>query len=471
MSRPVATVALLLSQLVACSASADEELVGAAKEAMEKAGDYYASHVATHGGYVYFYSLDLAQRWGEGVATPDQIWVQPPGTPTVGLAFLSAYEATGAALFLEAGTNAAHALAYGQLKSGGWTNCIDFDPNGKRVAAYRNGRGQGKNNSSLDDGQTSAAIQLMVHADHANRFQDKLVHRSARTAIAALLDAQFSCGGFPQVWVGPVSPHPIRQANYPKYDWRTEGRIKDYWNRYTINDNVCGFVAQALIDADEVYSDPKLNQSLRKLGDFLIAAQMPEPQPAWAQQYNYAMQPIWARRFEPPAIAGNESQEVIETLMLIAVATEDARYLKPIPRALEYLERSLLPNGQLARYYELRTNRPLYMSRRGSTYSLTYSDADLPRHYGWKWDSKVDSLRRRYQSLRYRLAPLPKSRIAREQVRQLIADLDGQGRWVSTYGGERLVGQAKMVVGSKYLSSQVFADNMVTLARFVIESQ
>ena len=95
--------------------------------AMKKAATYYYRDVATHGGYVYFYSLDLQQRFGEGIATKDQIWVQPPGTPTVGMAFLKAYESTGDRFYLEAATAAAEALVYGQLKSGGWTNCIDFN--------------------------------------------------------------------------------------------------------------------------------------------------------------------------------------------------------------------------------------------------------------------------------------------------------------------------------------------------------
>ena len=74
----------------------------------------------------------------------------------------------------------------------------------------------------------------------------------------------------------------------------TEGRLKNYWDMYTINDNVCGFVAEALIDAHHIYGERRLLVAIRKLGDFLILAQMPEPQPAWAQQYSYAMHPIWA---------------------------------------------------------------------------------------------------------------------------------------------------------------------------------
>jgi hypothetical protein len=80
---------------------------------MAEATTYYHTHVAVNGGYVYHYSLDLKERWGEGPANPQQIWVQPPGTPTVGMAFLKAFEATGDDYFLNAAKDAAMALVYG----------------------------------------------------------------------------------------------------------------------------------------------------------------------------------------------------------------------------------------------------------------------------------------------------------------------------------------------------------------------
>ena len=42
---------------------------------------------------------------------------------------------------------------------------------------------------------------------------------------------------------------------------------------YTLNDNVCGYVADALIVAHETYNDKKYLNAIRKLGDFLILAQ------------------------------------------------------------------------------------------------------------------------------------------------------------------------------------------------------
>jgi PelA/Pel-15E family pectate lyase len=441
--------------------------------AMRKAATFYQNSVASHGGYVYYYSVDLKQQWGEGVATRDQIWVQPPGTPTVGMAYLKAYEATGDSFYLNAAQEAAEALVYGQLKSGGWTNVIDFNRRG-RVAQYRNGKGGGKNNSSFDDGQSQSAIRLLIHVDKALDFKHQAIGEAAGFALDALHGAQFPNGAFPQVWTGPVKQQPILKASYPDYDWRKEGRVKNYWDMYTLNDNVCGYITETLIDACRIYNDERFMTALKRLGDFMILAQMPNPQQGWAQQYNYEMKPIWARKFEPPAISGDESQEVIETLMEIYRITNDRKYLEPIPRALAYLKRSLLADGRLSRYYELRTNRPLYMFRRGEVYTLTYDDSKLPKHYGWKIDSRLGKIAEQYKKLKRNIgtAAEPKSLVNLEQqVRNVTKKLDGQGRWISIYRGEQLVGQPKFKLNSSYISSAVFSQNVELLSEYMIATK
>jgi PelA/Pel-15E family pectate lyase len=450
----------------------DAALRDEAAAALRKAATFYRTSVASHGGYVYYYLLDLSERWGEGKASRDQIWVQPPGTPTVGLAYLKAYAATNDRFYLDAAREAAEALVYGQLASGGWTNCVDFDPQGDRVAKYRNGKGRGKNNSTLDDGITQGAIQLLIHVDQALEFKPGPIHESARIALDALLKAQFANGGFPQVWTEPVSKQPIVAARFPDYDWRTEGKIKNYWDMYTLNDGLAGTVAKTLSDAFAIYGDVRYKAALARLGDFLPLAQLPEPQPAWSQQYNYAMQPIWARRFEPAAVTGGESQDVLETLLRIHRITGDAKYLEPFPRALSYLKRSVLPDGRLARYYELRTNRPLYMTRSGDDYRLTYDDSDLPAHYGWKVNSRLERIEKEYAALKVGGRPststeAPASRALEPQVRAILRDLDDQGRWISTYTGERLVGQPKLPPKSRYLASEVFSRNIETLTEYL----
>jgi hypothetical protein len=441
-----------------------------AQRAMRRATTYFRTNVASHGGYVYHYSLDLSRHWGEGEATKDQIWVQPPGTPTVGLAFLKAWDATGEKMYLNAARDAAEALVYGQMKSGGWTNCVDFNPQGNRVARYRNGRGQGRNTSSFDDGQTASALLLLIRTDKALNFQHSQIHDAAAFGLAAVLKAQYPNGAFPQIWDDDVTPDPPpTAANYPNYDWRTEGRIKQYWHMYTLNDNIAGYITETLLAAHEVYEDDRYLNAVKRLGDFLLLAQMPEPQPGWAQQYNYSMQPIWARKFEPPGVSGDESQEAIETLLRISSVTRDRRYLEPVPRALAYLQRSVLADGRLARYYELRTNRPLYMERQGKAYSLTYDDSRLPGHYGWKTESRLQELTRKLsaQMSRPTTTVATSSMPSAAEVHQIVSALDDQGRWISTFDGRRHVGQLKLPTGTKYLASAVFSRNLETLCRYL----
>jgi len=456
-------VGLLLSRTLR---AADDPTRDAALAATKKAATYFRTKVARHGGYVYHYSPDLTRRLGEGVAGPEEIWVQPPGTPTVGLAYLAAYEATKDDFYLDAAREAGEALIYGQLQSGGWTNSIDFDPRGPRVAQYRSGKGKGRNNSTLDDGITQGAIRFLARFDKALQSKDAAIHDAAQIALGALLAAQYPNGAFPQVWTGPVPKQPVAKASYPDYDWRTEGKIKNYWDMYTLNDGLAGTVTATLLEAHSIYSEPKYKEAAARLGDFLILAQMPDPQPAWAQQYGYDMHPIWARRFEPAAITGGESQDVLETLLKIYRATGDKKYLEPIPRALAYLKKSLLPDGRLARYYELKTSKPLYMTRGGDEYSLTYDDADLPDHYGWKVDSRLAGIEREYREGEAPAEPRPSA----DEAAKIIAALDDQGRWISTYAGERLYGQPKFKSGETYIASAVFSRNLERLSEFMRDS-
>ncbi len=434
---------------------------------MKRAAEYYRSKVALRGGYVYYYSLDLQTRWGEGRATADQIWVQPPGTPTVGMAFLRAYEATQDKFYLDAATEAAEALLYGQMKSGGWEHAIDFDPKGKLSGQYRNGKGRGKDRSTLDDDSSQSAILFLMQCDRAHEFQHAAIHEGVEYALSRLRGAQFPNGAFPQVWFGPVPQHPILPASYPDYDWKTEHRVKEYWNLYTLNDDLAGDMARTLLAAYDIYHDDRSSQALRQLGDFLILAQMPDPQPAWAQQYTLEMQPAWARKFEPPAITGHESQDAISVLMLVSRHTKEPKYLEPIPRALKYLRASLLSDGQIARFYELKTNKPLYMTK---AYELTYDDGDVPSHYGWKQKVRLDKLEKEFEATRsgtWTPPPLKQAKSLAQEARATLSSLDAEGRWVSGVTGDRITGQPKFGDVRVYLSSEVFSDNLEELATFV----
>src|SRR4051812_6036120 len=229
----------LLSASVGASAPAESALRDDAVASLKKAATYFRTHAAAHGGYVYYVADDLKRRWGEGEATADQIFTEPPGTPTVGMAYLNAYAATGDRYYLDAAKETAYALIHGQLESGGWSQRIDFNPQGTHAGRYRDGTGKpnGPNHSSLDDDQTQSSLQFLSRLDRALDFKDAKVHGAAQFALDSLLTAQFPIGAFPQGWDAPVTSHPILKASYPK-EWLRVWPHEPYYRYYTLNDGL-----------------------------------------------------------------------------------------------------------------------------------------------------------------------------------------------------------------------------------------
>ena len=304
--------------------------------------------------------------------------------------------------------------------------------------------------------------------DRAHGFQEIAIHEAVQYGLEALLKAQFANGGFPQVWEKPVEPGTIVKASFPKYEWRTEGRFKNYWDFETLNDGLAGTVTSTLHLAHETYQDERYRRAMLKFGEFLILAQLPEPQPAWAQQYNHQLQPIWARKFEPPAVAGRESEDVIETLLFLAEITNERKFLEPIPDAIAWLKRSRLPDGQIARFYELETNKPLYFTK--DDYILTYDDSNLPTHYGFKSNSNVQKLEVRYQILIQGDRPkVNKSNFKslRKDADRILGELDSESRWVTDKNGAPAINSNRPDLSVLFLESNVFSKNLSRLAEFV----
>jgi hypothetical protein len=82
MRRYFALMTLVVWSIMGTAAAGQEgttSLREQATAALRKAVDFYRTRVASHGGYVYHYSEDLQQRWGEGPATRER---PPSGWPT-----------------------------------------------------------------------------------------------------------------------------------------------------------------------------------------------------------------------------------------------------------------------------------------------------------------------------------------------------------------------------------------------------
>jgi hypothetical protein len=160
-------------------------------------------------------------------------------------------------------------------------------------------------------------------------------------------------------------------------------------------------------------------------------------------------------------------------LMTLYRETGDKKYLEPIPRALAYLKKSAVPRTDaevfrripegavMARFYELKTNRPLYItkgtrlnvaglgSRTVDGYEISYSPESVITHYGVLVSGReLTSIEDDYQSLaganpstirrpekldglspwseRPRLRP---RRATAAEVKQTISSMDERGAW------------------------------------------
>src|SRR5688500_14571751 len=159
-----AAICLLFRIPLAVAAEGPAALRPQASQALSRATSFFRNSVSTEGGYLWRYSHDLTRREGENLASETTVWVQPPGTPSVGEALLVAWRATGEQQYLNAARDAALCLIRGQLASGGWDYRIEFDSKERARNAYRvEGADPSKRNTStLDDNTTQAALRLLM---------------------------------------------------------------------------------------------------------------------------------------------------------------------------------------------------------------------------------------------------------------------------------------------------------------------
>ena len=442
-------VLIVLSVCVNCPAA---DNLNEARESLARAvGFFYSTN--THGGYVYYVTPDLSRRWGENPADNHTIEVQPPGTPAVGMAFLSAYRATGDPAALKAARDAAFALIAGQNKLGGWEHTIRFDKvAGKRV--------------SFDDNQTQSAISFLMELDRY--MDDEDLDSAIKKSLQLMLDSQLENGGWPHVYP--------EQGNYHDYATFNDGGIND--------------CIRVMMEAHEHYRSEAIEKSLKRAARFLMISQLPPPQPGWAQQYNEYLQPAWARTFEPPSVCPAVTIKNIHTLIDLFVALGDKTLLEPIPDSLRWLKETRLENGKWARFVEIGTGKPLYYDRdRIRVDSLDQLHPERGTGYAYETDlgKPLESGEDRYtlamqlgrKGLQEIENPVLKGEEARRRIRALEDDVvgilqsqDASGAWITRNdrfkaqvpAGERWNGQYEEV---DRISSAAFIRNVRVLCEYI----
>ncbi|MBN1293045.1 MAG: pectate lyase [Candidatus Latescibacteria bacterium] len=454
-------------------------------KAMVKATDFMMNTVSVNGGFVWKYTADLSDQWGEVPARKSMIWVQDPGTIGVGNMLLEAYKTTGDEQYLRYAKRIADALVWGQYPSGGWHYFIDFDMTGLRqwydeVASkcwgweeYYHYYG----NCTYDDNVTSDATRYLLNL-YMTTF-DPTYRVPLIKALDFILESQYPNGGWPQ--------------RYPlKYDYPHDGH-EDYTSFYTFNDNVIQGNIHLLIETWEKLGNEEYIKAAYRGMDFLIISQLASPQAGWGQQYDMDMNSAPARSYEPASVMPGQTAQCIEDLEIFYMITGNKKYLRGIPEAIEWLENSYLPDSDKsndrvthATFYELGTNKPLYAHREGTSietgrYWIDYEPRNFPGHYGMQTRINVEAIKNEYERVNaltpeeaqaeYKAKKSTSERkreVEPETVKKLLDSMDNRGAWVEKLNVPDYIdlihNPRKEFMG---ISTATYIKNMETLINYI----
>ena len=466
MSSPARNPSLAIALLVAFAAVsggaqspvADSEVL----DAMKRASRFMVETVSTEGGYVWAYLPDRSRRWGEMEARETMIWIQPPGTATVGHLFLDAYHATRDEYYYEAAEKVAAALIKAQHPSGGWNYMADFageksladwyatiGRNGWRLEEFQHDWG----NATFDDAGTadSAKFLLRLFLEKRNdRYKTALAN-----AVRFVIDSQYPIGGWPQRFPNGNSLRGAGKTDYTAY--------------LTFNDDVAAENIDFLVMCYQTLGDKQLLDPIRRGMMAFVKLQQSPPQAGWALQYTPDLQPAGARTYEPKALVTHTTAANVSSLLRFHRLTGDASFLATIPAALSWLDSVALTPDVAAiagggrthpTFVEIGSNRALYVHRTGSNvvngrYFVDYDPRNTIGHYSAFRRIDTADLRRRLEAARamtaeaaakdspllaipgtislprfFTVTPDPPKLSARE----VIASLNEQGYWLAPLG-------------------------------------
>lgn len=303
-------------------------------------------------------------------------------------------------------------LSY-QSEFGAWPKNTDLFANAnkeERAALQQSGSA-----NTIDNDATTAPIRFLALVAFSSgdvRYRDSVLR-----GVDYLLAAQYSNGGFPQF-------HPLREGYYSRITYNDDAMVNalELLRDVATSRPPFGFVDGARRD--------KARNAVERGIDVILKTQVrQEGKPtAWCAQHDeVTLAPAWARAYEPPSLSGNESVGIVRFLM--GIETPSPHVVAAIEAAVGWLravsisgqrvettrradgrhERVLVPDPTApalwARFYELGTNRPLYMDR-DSKPKYDFSQIGYERRSGYAYHGTwpASLLERDYPAWRSRVA-------------------------------------------------------------------
>lgn len=433
---------------------------------MKRATEYMMNVAAYKGGFVWNYLPDYSRTWGELEAKRTMVWIQPPGTPSVGHLLLDIYHATGDEYYYESAKQVANALMWGQLPCGGWNYMFDFAGEfslkewyatiGKsawRLEEFQHYYG----NATFDDGGTISAAKFLLRMYVEKN--DPAFRLALDKSIDFVLKSQYPIGGWPQRYPLMYN-HPFQNK-------------EDYSSFITLNDDVSYENMEFLLMCHQALGLQKVKEPLYRAMNLMLLLQQGTPYAGWADQYTVVdLKPAHARSYEPRSINTSATLSAISLLGGYYCLTGETKFLSGIPAALDYLESIVLPDTEkpkfnykkgketdvlLPQFVDPDNGKPLYVHRKGSNvfngcYYLNQDLRNTIAHYGSARYCDLRAIRNQYEALKKlspqevtkdspllttRFIPLPTyfSRIPEDvdeaQVSRLIRSLTKEGYWLT----------------------------------------
>ena len=425
------TVALMALTTLALTATAKPKQTPSdeVRDAMRRATEFMMEKVSYNGGFVWNYMPDFSRQWGEMEAKRTMVWIQPPGTPSVGHLLLDAYHCTGDEYYYDQAKRVANALIWGQLPCGGWNYVFDFAGEnslkewystvgkaGWRLEEFQHYYG----NATYDDGGTMEAATFLLRMYVEKN--DPIYRPALEKVIHFVLESQYPIGGWPQ-------RYPLR------YDHPFHGK-PDYTSFITLNDDVIPLIIEFLTQCYQALGMQNLKEPILRAMYLIPTLQQGAPYAGWADQYTVEdLKPAHARSYEPRAINTSTTAAMVHLLMDYYKLTADSRFLIGIPAAIDYLETLPLPKeliergGQparrraatdsdsfmTARFIHPETGEPQFVHREGTNvYNGRYFYDNQPEgtlaHYGSFTTVNPKALRVAYEAVKQ----IPKEELAKD---------------------------------------------------------
>jgi PelA/Pel-15E family pectate lyase len=279
-----------------------------------------------------------------------------------------------------------------QSPQGGWPKSTDVSVQPKSPDDIPPpGRGRA---NSLDNGAFDLPVRFLARMAAATN--DARYRRAVERSLDYLFEAQYPNGGFPQFY-------PLREG---------------YYSHITYNDGAMIEALTILRDTAEgrepfrFVDEARRRQAaaaLKKGIECILRTQIRQngQLTAWCAQHDAkTLEPAWARAYEPPSLSGGESVGIVRFLMeinepspeIIAAVEGAVKWFQTVAMKGWRIDRIRGADGRTerrlvadpaapllwARFYELDTNRPLYLDR-DSIFRYDYNEVGYERRSGYSY--------------------------------------------------------------------------------------